>query len=329
MRHFPKALFGLLFLAGCETAELQEPGEPQAVSIPVALDVGQVYEMTVTTERQRSNGGIDRYRTTEQIAVTERFGDGYVLADTAGRWDFTSVEEPAGSMMESLAEGFAGRTYEIETDQYGAPARIREWRPLVQEAFGKARVMAAGIGDRRLAGMNPETRAAATEQVGRMIDRIATQYAQMDDRDAALVVGENLWLWAFPAGLEISTDQPLSGAVQIPSPLGGPPLSGIELVELVSVRNGVATIRREQRLDDAGTQALMERVIGIMDIPEAQMTQALTQIRTMEMAVVVQQAFETEVETGLTRRVTQEKRVSVGPAGRSREETVLEIERLQ
>lgn len=302
-----RVLVAMLGLAMMAMPALAQQGDP--VLMPYQPAVNSQWRISeVRTRLSRGDG-----------AETERRGTsiGTLTVRTAGndtfdvQWVVDSVEA-GGIRVTDQPELLIGLPMQIRLDEVGTPSVIQDWDGLRRRVFE----------------MMEQTTPAneRDEQWRRSLITFEGMMAQWSPSHAAQVMAPTLAVVSLCQGMGLRLGEVFSSRVQMPNPLGGPPIDGTESVTLQSVTAGTATLVYSRSLDPASaTASLGQSIFALAQQSGQPVAELEAQFAGHSFTHDARATCTVDRNTGVTRSVVHEVNVTFGPVARvdRREVTVV------
>lgn len=296
-----------LFAAAIVAAASTSAWAQAVVELPYAPGVGTQWSVEEVLTRSRTDEiGVQTNNTgtIRGVLVLER-------ATPTGfdaTWTTESVE--AGGVVVNAANGgplLIGVPLGLSLDRDGAPSAVRDWQTVLRRMIDAIRAMEE----------NPDPRALAA---------VERTYANMTPETAAGLLFKNLAAASTCQGIAQVPGTAVEAEGLMQHGLGGSPILVKERFELIAIDRdrGVASVRFTQALDpesaaeslSEGLRRLAQEAGRPMDEVIAQFAGGLTHNTTV--------TCETDLTTGVARRVVHEVHARTGPAEqRERREMII------
>jgi len=281
-------------LAAAETAPVEIPFSPSANS---------GWQITETRTRVARGEGQDSTRTattrgTLTINAASQHGFG-------ASWIVDQIDA-AGMVVTNEPELLVGLTMRVTLDEAGAPTAVEDWPGLRQ------RIMRAVEELTPAAERTQEWRRGVTAMDGLM--------AQWGAGHAAQLLVPSVAVMSICQGTGLIIGEPVSAVSQLPNALGGPPIDATETLTLTSVDRtaGVARLTYLRQLDpESATIAIRESLINLARQSGRPVAEIEQTFANMSLTHDTRAECVVDLRTGVTRSVTHEVVVSMGPAYRS------------
>ena len=267
-----------------------------ATELPVKLEDGATWTVTVSRERERTRSSqppqASRLVTAMRLTWAAKGDDG-------GQLTATTVSAEAGPLAapeDVMAALGQARPVVMDVDAALTPERIRNWSEV------------RGDLDAAVAKLTSDPKVAATAK---------GLFAGLSDAQAAQVVMRDLGMVAISQGTALDLGKPFDYEDNLPNPLGGPPIKSKGRFQLISLDPGRAVIEWRQAFDPVSAAASLTMAL-----------EALMQQASPEQAPRVRDVFEgarvdrsdscrheIDVPTGLAVRITCSSTIEVTAQG--------------
>lgn len=286
--------------------------QSQEIAPAFSLEVGESFTLSTHTASKRwQQGKIVRDVVVSgdgKIDVLSETDSGYRIRMTQTAAEQSGDSTLGGVALKAVIEGMVGTSIELETDASAVPVRAIGWKPLLEKVF-------ADVKEAAFENVPPEAKA----QAAAMVDQIVKGFMSMDEEAAALMVGQDLALWASWHNFELTVGEPVSYTTPAPNPFGGAPLEYDATVSLVSAEDGIAIIEVRQEADGENLQKVLDSFFALLKLPDEVIAKLNTAIQQTGVEMSFDQRFEVSLDTGRTLKVDQQKLVKMGDLLRDEE----------
>jgi hypothetical protein len=273
------------------------------VSIPFAPAAGSVWDVTEVRTRTARGEARDETKTSTAhatLTLSGADGDGFDANWVVNRLD------AAGLSVTNEPDLFIGLDMPITLDAYGTPASIQDWPGLRRRIF---RVMRE---------LTPESE--RDENWERTVSAVESAFTQWSTGQAAQMLAPALAAMSLCHGTELGVGETVRGTVQLPNALGGPPIDASESLTLDSIdrASGVARLTYVRALDpESAMVAVRESLVNLARQSGQSVEEIERTFAGMTMTHDTRAECVVDLATGMTRSVTHEVVVRMGPAYRA------------
>ncbi|HYD86379.1 MAG TPA: hypothetical protein VEA80_02790 [Vitreimonas sp.] len=271
--------------------------------IPFAPAANSAWNVTEVRTRVARGEGQDQTNvatTRGTLAIGARTPDGFDAI-----WTMNRIEA-AGVTITDEPQLLIGVDMRLSLDEVGTPVSVQDWPRFRQNIFSTVEAITPP--------------AERTEGWRRSMTALQNLMAQWEASHAAQLLASSIAVMSICQGTGLRVGEPVSASTHLPNALGGPPIAATESLTLDSVDGaaGVARLTYSRALNpESATVAIREALVNLASqgghsAEEIErMFDGMTLIHDTRAECVV------DLATGVTRSVTHEIEVTMGPAYRS------------
>lgn len=302
-----RILLALLGLAMVAIPALAQQGE--LVLIPYQPAVNSQWRISEVRTRLSRGDGSETTRsgsTVGTLTISSAASDTFDV-----RWVVDSVEA-GGVRVTDQPELLIGLPMQITLDEAGTPGVIQDWDGLRRRVF------------EIVEQTTPAN--ARDEQWRRGMSTFEGMMAQWSPSHAAQIMAPTLAVVSLCQGRGLRVGEVVSSRVQMPNPLGGPPIDGTQSITLQSVTADTATLVYSRSLDPASaTASLGQSILTLAQQSGQPIAELEAEFAGHSFTHDARATCTVDLNTGVTRSVVHEVNVTFGPVVRvdRREVTVI------